>query len=183
MAKEKESESVKFVCPLIVVKDIKRSKDFYENILNQKVKYDFGENVTFQGDFAIHLESHYKKLLGNENLKILKQSNNLELYFETDNIDDIYIKLKDSKIEFIHEILEQPWGQRVMRFYDLDFHIIEIGETMESVVIRLYNRGLNIEEICKKSSMPRPFAENSIKNYTEYTFYKNNCSVACSKRI
>lgn len=156
---------MKFVCPLIVVKDIEQSKNFYQNILNQKVKYDFGENITFEGDFAIHLESHYIKLLKNDSCKIIKQSNNFELYFETDNIESIYLKLKNEKVIFIHEILEQPWGQKVMRFYDLDFHIIEIGETMESVVTRLYNMGLTINEICKKSSMPIHFVEYTIKNY------------------
>lgn len=156
---------MKFVCPLIVVKDIEQSKNFYQNILNQKVKYDFGENITFEGDFAIHLKSHYLKLLKNDSCKIIKQSNNFELYFETDDIESIYLKLKNEEIVFIHEILEQPWGQKAMRFYDLDFHIIEIGETMESVVTRLYNTGLTIDEICKKSSMPIDFVEYTIKNY------------------
>ena len=153
---------MKFVCPLLVVKDIKQSQNFYEHILEQKVKYDFGENITFAGDFAIHLESHYIKLLQNDSYKVIKRSNNFELYFETDKIEETYLKLKDNQIEFIHEILEQPWGQRVMRFYDLDYHIIEIGETMESVVKRLFNMGLTMDEICKKSSMPVEFVESVI---------------------
>jgi len=107
---------MKFVCPLLVVKDIKQLQNFYEHILEQKVKYDFGENITFAGDFAIHLESHYIKLLENDSYKVIKRSNNFELYFETDKIEETYLKLKNNQIEFIHEILEQPWGQRVMLF-------------------------------------------------------------------
>lgn len=56
---------MKYVCPLITVSDINLARDFYENILYQKVKYDFGESVTFHGDFAIHLQSHYKNLIDN----------------------------------------------------------------------------------------------------------------------
>lgn len=53
--KFKTDLKMKYVCPLITVSDMKVARDFYENILDQKVKYDFGESVTFHGDFAIHL--------------------------------------------------------------------------------------------------------------------------------
>jgi catechol 2,3-dioxygenase-like lactoylglutathione lyase family enzyme len=55
---------MKYICPLIVVKDIAESRHFYENILGQKVKYDFGENVTFEGDFSIHWENIIKNYWG-----------------------------------------------------------------------------------------------------------------------
>ena len=57
---------MKYVCSLIVVEDIQRSRDFYERILKQKVKYDFGENVTFEGGFAIHLKKHFEKITKGE---------------------------------------------------------------------------------------------------------------------
>lgn len=50
---------MKFICSLITVSDIKRSRNFYENLLNQKVKYDLGENITFNGDFAIHSQNTF----------------------------------------------------------------------------------------------------------------------------
>jgi len=74
--------TMKFVCSLIVVSDINRSRYFYENILNQKVKYDFGENVIFQGDFAIHLKSHFQGLIDTKEIK--RCCNIFELYFEYD---------------------------------------------------------------------------------------------------
>lgn len=153
---------MKYVCPLIVVKDIKTARDFYENLLGQKVIADFGENVTFEGDFAIHLEEHYKNLLGEKSSPILRKSNNFELYFETDEVDDIFERLKKNNMEFLHVIREQPWGQRVMRFYDPDFHIIEVGETMQSVVLRYYKNGMNIDDIRNKTLMPKAFIENAI---------------------
>lgn len=153
---------MKYICALIVVKDIKRSRNFYENILGQKVEYDFGENVSFKGGFAIHLEDHYAQLLSIENDNILTKSNNFELYFETDDMESIFKALKKEKIAFIHQIKEQPWGQRVMRFYDPDFHVIEVGESMEAVVLRFHGMGLSIELISKKSSMPEEFVRNAI---------------------
>jgi len=61
---------MKFICALLTVADIKRARDFYEGLLNQKVKYDFGENVTFEGDFAIHLQSHFSSLIDNRSIRI-----------------------------------------------------------------------------------------------------------------
>ena len=91
---------MKYICSLITVSDIKRSRDFYENLLNQKVKFDFGENVTFHGDFAIHLHSHFKELI--DNREIIHGGNNFELYFEYDDIEQIVKSLKDNNISFIY---------------------------------------------------------------------------------
>jgi len=117
---------MKFICALITVEDIERSKAFYQDVLNQKIKFDFGENVFFEGDFAIHLKSHFQNLI--EGKEIKSYSNAFELYFETDFLDDIEKKLLENSVEFIHKIREQPWKQKVLRFYDPDGNIIEIGE-------------------------------------------------------
>lgn len=151
-----------YVCPLIVVRNIKTARGFYENILEQKVKFNFGENVTFEGDFAIHLEEHYLRLLGERNNNELRKMHNFELYFETDEIERIMRKLKEKDVNFLHEITEQPWGQRVMRFYDPDLHIVEVGETMESVVLRYHGTGMSLKEISDRTSMPEEFVENVI---------------------
>lgn len=149
---------MKFICPLIVVNDMEVSRNFYEKVLNQKVEYDFGENVSFEGGFAIHLKSHFSDLLNINENGILQKSNNSELYFEEDDLDSFLQKLKDiDSIEYVHGLKEQPWGQRVLRFYDPDMHIIEVGEAMESVVKRLLNEGLSVEETSKRTSMPEEF--------------------------
>ena len=57
---------MKFICPLIVVNNMEVSRNFYEKVLSQKVQYDFGENVSFEGGFAIHLKSHFSDLISIE---------------------------------------------------------------------------------------------------------------------
>ncbi|MDX9802546.1 MAG: hypothetical protein RBS96_00715, partial [Dehalococcoidales bacterium] len=47
-----------------------------------------------------------------------------------------------------------PWGQRAIRFYDPDNHIIEIGEPMPAVIRRLLKSGISEEEVAKRTSMP-----------------------------
>ena len=147
---------LKFVCPLICVEDMSRSKHFYKNILKQEVLFDFGENITFKGDFAIHLRGHFQGLLGEPaKYPVTFKTNNCELYFETDELEIMLERLVENSVEFIHKIYEHPWGQRAMRIYDPDGHIIEIGEPMELVIKRFYNKGLSVEEICNKTSMPK----------------------------
>ena len=80
------------------------------------------------------------------------------MYFEEEDLDSFLQKLKTiDSIEYVHGLKEQPWGQRVIRFYDPDMHIIEVGEPMESVVKRLLSEGLSVEETSKRTLMPEEF--------------------------
>jgi uncharacterized glyoxalase superfamily protein PhnB len=154
---------MRFICPLIVVNEMKASRNFYENILNQKVQFDFGENVSFESGFAIHLKSHFSNLISISENDILEKSNNFELYFEEEDMDSFLQKLEEiSSIEYVHGLKEQPWGQRVIRFYDPDKHIIEVGEPMESVVKRFLSKGLSIEETSKRTLMPEEFVRQCL---------------------
>lgn len=49
---------MKYICTLLVVENIEKFKNFYLNVLGQKIKFNFGDNITFKGDFAIHKKSH-----------------------------------------------------------------------------------------------------------------------------
>ena len=158
---------LKFDGPLIVVNDMARSRHFYEQLLGQKVKFDFGPNVPFEG-FSLHLKSHFQSLLGDVTANPVTQKAHWgELYFETEDLEPIYQRLNDAGVAFIHPICEQAWGQRVMRFYDPDGHIIEIGETMEVVVWRFHEQGLSIDRISEKGGMPRVFIESVIREHAE----------------
>ncbi len=154
---------MKFVCPLIVVDNIERSRHLYEKILKLKVIADFGENLTFEGPFSIHLKSHFSTLINNK--EILKASNSSELYFEENDLEAIEEKLKQEELEFIHEIMEQPWRQKVMRVYDYDKNILEIGESMEHTAWRLFREGLSIDDICKITYLSEDLIQKSIRKF------------------
>ncbi|NPV02715.1 MAG: glyoxalase/bleomycin resistance/dioxygenase family protein [Brevinematales bacterium] len=153
---------MKFICPLIVVEDIARSREFYEKTLGCKVKLDFGQNVAFEGDFAIHLRSHYEGLTGKKSVSGSTRPNNLELYFESGELESDYDKIIASGAEIVHELREQPWGQRVFRFYDPDGYIIEIGESLDSTARRFYNDGMTAEEIHARIGMPMEYIKQAI---------------------
>ena len=156
---------MKYICPLVVVNDIKKSREFYEKILGQVIKYDFGENITFAGDFAIHEKKHFQSLINNSEIK--DRSNSFELYFEHDNLIEIVDKIKELGLEFVHEIIEQPWKQQVIRFYDYDKNLIEIGERLEHTAFRLSKENYSIEEVCKITYLDREKVEKAIEEYSK----------------
>lgn len=51
-------------------------------------------------------------------------------------------------------MIEHGWGQRVIRFYDPDGHIIEVGEDMKMVINRFLDSGMTMEEVSKKWMFP-----------------------------
>ena len=152
---------MKFSCSVIAVKNIEISKKFYETVLNQKIISDFGINVTFEGDFA--LQQGFGEMIGISKNEVKQKSNNFEMYFEEENFDDFLEKLKTMKeIKYVHDVKKHDWGQRVVRFYDPDEHIIEVGETMENVAKRFFADGLSIEEISEKTMLPIEFLKNCL---------------------
>lgn len=153
---------MKYISPLITVEDINISKEFYQNVLHQKIKFDFGEDVVFVGDFSIHLRKHFSSLING--LPVRGGGNTFELYFEENDLEMLQAELKAADVKFVHEIKTQPWQQKVLRIYDPDENIIEIGESLEQVCIRLKSKGKTIEEIRELTSMTIEFIKESIKN-------------------
>lgn len=156
---------VKFISPLLVVEDMQRARRFYETVLGLNVIVDFGENITFEGNFALHQQAHFQSLIDGREIK--SGGNDFELYFEYDDLDDVNARLNNNQVDLVHPMREQPWRQRVVRFYDPDRHIIEIGESMEFLCYRLHREGLSSEVISQTTMMPEPFVKAGIEKYLQ----------------
>lgn len=151
---------MQYICPLVVVNDIQVSRKFYESILEQEVLFDHGPNIAFKSGLSIHLKSHFSELVSIDSNDIHQKAGNFELYFEEDDLDSFLDRLSNvDGVRFVHEMKEMPWGQRVVRFYDPDMHIIEVGEPMEVVAKRFLSAGLSAEETAYRISMPKEFVE------------------------
>jgi len=156
---------MKFGCPIIVVNDIHISRNFYEKVLNQNVTLDLGANVAFGNESNIFaIQSGYSELVDVDNFNIVYKGNDHEIYFEEENFDDFESHLEKFKeIIYLHRTKEYPWGQRVIRFYDPDFHIIEVGESMESVFKKFYSQGMSVDEVAKRTSHPVEFVKRHLE--------------------
>ena len=60
---------------------------------------------------------------------VIPNSNQSELYFEESNIEQFVERLETlyPEIEYVNLLMTHSWGQRVVRFYDLDGNLIEVG--------------------------------------------------------
>jgi catechol 2,3-dioxygenase-like lactoylglutathione lyase family enzyme len=153
---------MKFKLPVIVVRDMERSRKFYEELLDLKVVLDFGANVTFDGGLSLQTRDVWRGFIGSEDT-IICRPNNFELYFEEKNLDKFLQKLKGFDVEMVHDVKEYTWGQRVVRFYDPDKHIIEVAESMTIVIRRFYNQGMSVEEIVERSQHPVEFVKAALE--------------------
>lgn len=140
---------MKYICTVISVTNINLARKFYESLFGLKVYQDYGRNITFTCGLA--LQQDFDWLIGITKENIGKKSNNVEIVFEEDDFDGFIHKLKKyPNIDYLGEVTEHSWGQRVIRFYDLDGHLIEVGENMKMVIQRFLNAGMTIEEISIK---------------------------------
>ena len=140
---------MKYTCTVISVSDIEAAKKFYEDLFGLEIYQDYGINISFTCGLA--LQQNFDWLVNLPKEKILKKSNNVEIVFETSNFDEFLMKLKEyPNIEYLGEVIEHTWGQHVIRFYDLDGHMIEVGENMKMVIQRFLSTGMTMEEISSK---------------------------------
>lgn len=137
---------------LIAVKNIEESKKFYHDILDMNVTGDFGANIQLDGGLFLQTLDTWSSFINNKDVNF--ENNAGELYFEISDIDEFYKKLQVANIEYVHELLEHNWGQRVVRFYDPDHHIIEVAEDISMVVKRFFQKGMAVQQVAERMDVP-----------------------------
>ena len=102
---------------LIVVKDIERSRQFYHDLL-----------ILTEG-LVLQDRKIWKEFLGRD---IIPENNSCELYFEERDLEAFVEKLEkyDPDIRYVNRLMTHSWGQKVVRFYDPDGNLIEVGTPM-----------------------------------------------------
>lgn len=146
---------LKHCTPVLFVKDARISRDFYADVLGMTVTADFGGlNFSFKEGFAIWQpmpENIIPRTLGAKQICNPLSVSRFELCFETENLDKVYLALKQYGVKFLHEINEEQWGQRTVRFYDPDGHLVEVGETLPVFVKRIYKEEKTVEGVARRT--------------------------------
>ncbi len=114
---------------LIVVKDIEKSKQFYNDLFGLDLILDNDGNMILTEGLVLQDEIIWKKFLGKD---IIPKNNSCELYFEEQDIEVFIEKLESlyPDIQYVNRLMTHSWGQKVIRFYDLDGNLIEVGTPM-----------------------------------------------------
>ena len=114
---------------LIVVKDIKKSKQFYHDLFGLDLLLDNDGNMILTEGLVLQDEKIWKEFLQKD---IVPQNNSCELYFEEPNVEAFAQRLEElyPSIQYVNRLMTHSWGQKVIRFYDLDGNLIEVGTPM-----------------------------------------------------
>ena len=111
---------------LIVVKDIDKARQFYHDLFGLELVRDNDGNMILTEGLVLQEEKYWKEFLGRE---ILPENNSSELYFEESDIESFVKKLESSypELKYVNRLMTHSWGQKVIRFYDPDGNLIEVG--------------------------------------------------------
>ena len=114
---------------LIVVKDIEKSKQFYHDLFGLDMVLDNEGNMILTEGLVLQDEKVWKEFLGKD---IVTENNSCELYFEEKEIEAFIEKLEKlyPSIRYVNRLMVHDWGKKVVRFYDLDGNLIEVGTPM-----------------------------------------------------
>ena len=95
---------------LIVVKNIEKAKQFYYDLFGLEMIRDNDGNMILTDGLVLQEEKYWKEFLKRD---IIPQSNSCELLYPD--------------IQYVNRLMTHSWGQTVIRFYDLDGNLIEVG--------------------------------------------------------
>ena len=111
---------------LITVNDMERAKAFYKDLLGLHVVLDNDENVIMTEGLVLQDSSVWKATVGGD---IIRRNNASELYFEVNDIEAFAEKLARYKdpVEYVTPLASNGLGRKVIRFYDPDGNLIEVG--------------------------------------------------------
>lgn len=118
---------------MLVSKDLSKTKAFYKNLFGLRVTLDYGAYITLTGGILFQILVRWKDVLHQPE--------------ET---------IKAYDVMYVHPLQSHKWGQRGIRVYEPDNHIIEISE-------RLALEGMSIEDISKKSMITIKMIERYLK--------------------
>ena len=111
---------------LIVVKDIERSRKYYHDLFGLEMILDNDGNMILTEGLVLQDAKIWQNFLGKE---IIPENNSCELYFEEKDLEGFIRKLEELYPEtvYVNRLMTHTWGQTVVRFYDPDGYLIEVG--------------------------------------------------------
>ncbi len=114
---------------LIVVKDMEQSRQFYHDLFGLDTILDNDGAMILTEGLVLQDETIWREFLGKD---IIPENNSCELYFEEPDIEAFAQKLEthDPSVRYVNRLMTNSRGQKVIRFYDPDGNLIEVGTPM-----------------------------------------------------
>ncbi len=117
---------------LLTVEDLQRSFRFYHDLFGLQKIRDFGGNIMLTEGLVLQEKAEWERLIGRQTVR---GDVEMELYFEEGDMDSFLEKLGKypGEIRYVTPVMEYPEGRRVVRLYDVDGYLIEVGEVCSRV--------------------------------------------------
>ena len=105
---------------------MERAVAFYKELFGLNVILDRNENVMMTEGLVLQDKKVWERFTGK---KVISENNASELYFEEADIEGFVKKLEAYRepVLFANRLTEDPWGRKMVRFYDPDGNLIEVG--------------------------------------------------------
>lgn len=115
---------------LIIVENIEKSRQFYHELFGLTTILTRDGNMILTEGLVLQEKAIWEKCLKKE---VIFRNNSCELYFEEKNIEEFIERLERlyPDIEYVNSLITYDWGQKMVRFYDLDGNLIEVRTPSE----------------------------------------------------
>ena len=134
------TELLKGIGPAPYVRDLAVSRRFYEELLGLEIGRIMSNGpkeiaIAYKAGLSIwQLDHAYDVIFGQSMPRPAELGcGNSEFSFETPQLEALAARLEQAGIGFAQPLCELPWGQRAIRVYDPDGHIIDIGSPHRSL--------------------------------------------------
>jgi catechol 2,3-dioxygenase-like lactoylglutathione lyase family enzyme len=116
---------------LIVVKNIEKSRQFYHDLFGLELILDNDGNMILTEGLVLQDEKIWREFLGRD---VIPENNSCELYFEESDLEGFVEKLERlyPEVRYVNRLMVHSWGQKVVRFYDPDGNLIEVGTPVQT---------------------------------------------------
>ena len=116
---------------LIAVKNIEKSRQFYHDLFGLELILDNDGNMILTEGLVLQDEKIWREFLGRD---VIPENNSCELYFEESDLEGFVEKLERlyPDVRYVNRLMVHSWGQKVVRFYDPDGNLIEVGTPVQT---------------------------------------------------
>lgn len=148
---------------MLISRDLEQTKAFYAKLFKMRVISDFVENITLTGGLSFQTIDSWSTFIHKDAKEIKLGGNDVEIYAEIDDLDAFVKLVEQEQVKLVHPLQTHSWGQRGLRIYDPDMHIIEIAEPLSTVVKRFFKEGLCVEQISEKTLLSVKIVQRMLK--------------------
>ncbi|MCD9189079.1 MAG: VOC family protein [Pyrinomonadaceae bacterium] len=120
---------IKRITPMLLTKKLQETSDFYEKFLGFRCRGKYPQDAPCWMSLW-NGENEIAFYLSNENPEFENPVFSGTIYFEVENVDELWEKLKD-KVEIVYELKNFDYGMREFGIKDCNGYILNLGQNIE----------------------------------------------------